>query len=189
MVSTNPLDTTLGVQGREEGKGTVKITHSKPAGADGNAAALSIALLGEGTACQGIFIGNDSGNPTTGKLLNVRNGGPDSERLSLTADGRLALPVQGPVGGIVLGSDANLYRKAPGTLATDGGIQARVVELPPQPAPAPPASGVQARLYVKGSKLVVEWREGDAVLYTAIPLDTAGPYPVTPQVTTDTTPP
>ena len=46
---------------------------------DANAAALSIALLGAGTACQGIFIGNDAGNPTTGQLLNIRNGGPDTD--------------------------------------------------------------------------------------------------------------
>ena len=44
IVSTNPLDTTLGVRGQEEGRGTVKITHEKPARADANASALSIAL-------------------------------------------------------------------------------------------------------------------------------------------------
>ena len=44
IVSTNPLDTTLGVQGQEEGRGTVKITHEKPARPDANAAAISIAL-------------------------------------------------------------------------------------------------------------------------------------------------
>src|SRR5256712_6217632 len=52
VVSTNPLDTTLGVQGREQGKGTVKITHAKPAQSDAHAAALSDALLGAGSACQ-----------------------------------------------------------------------------------------------------------------------------------------
>jgi hyaluronoglucosaminidase len=86
IVSTNPLDTTLGIQGQEEGRGTVKITHEKPVRSDANAAALSIALQGSGTACQGIFIGNDAGNPTTGKLLNIRNGGPSAKRLALTAD-------------------------------------------------------------------------------------------------------
>jgi hypothetical protein len=122
IVSTNPLDTTLGVQGQEEGRGTLKITHEKPARADANASAISIALLGAGTACQGIFIGNDAGNPTTGPLLNIRNGGPSAKRLVLTADGKLQLPVQGPVGGLVIGSDVNLYRSAAGVLATDGGI-------------------------------------------------------------------
>jgi len=122
IVSTNPLDTTLGIQGQEEGRGTVKITHEKPARSDANAAALSIALQGAGTACQGIFIGNDAGNPTTGKLLNIRNGGPTAKRLALTAAGQLELPVQGPDGGIVIGDDARLYRSADGVLATDGGI-------------------------------------------------------------------
>ena len=122
IVSTNPLDTTLGVRGREEGRGTVKITHEKPARSDANAAALSIALTGAGTAAQGIFIGNDAGNPTTGPLLNIRNGGPDAKRLVLTADGKMQLPVQGPLGGLVIGSDASLYRSAEGVLATDGGI-------------------------------------------------------------------
>src|SRR6185436_5584058 len=50
IVSTNELDTTLGVRGRETGKGTVKITHGKPDGPDGDASALSIALEGAGTA-------------------------------------------------------------------------------------------------------------------------------------------
>src|SRR4051794_9668020 len=76
VVSTNPLDTTVGVHGREEGRGTVKIMHEKPAGSDADASALSICLLGGGTEAQGIFIGNDAGNVTTGRLLNIRNGGP-----------------------------------------------------------------------------------------------------------------
>ena len=76
IVSTNEQDTTLGVRGRETGKGTVKITHGKPDGSDANASALSIALEGAGTASQGIFIGNDADNPTTGDLLHIRNGGP-----------------------------------------------------------------------------------------------------------------
>ena len=40
----------------------------------------------------------------------------------LTADGKMQLPVQGPQGGLVIGSDASLYRSAEGMLATDGGI-------------------------------------------------------------------
>ena len=50
------------MHGREERKGTVKVTHEKPAGADSNASAISIALRGAGTACQGIYIGNDAGD-------------------------------------------------------------------------------------------------------------------------------
>jgi hypothetical protein len=348
VVSTNPLDTAVGVQGREEGKGTVKITHAKPGRPDADASALSIALLGAGTACQGIFIGNDSGNPTTGPLLNIRNGGPAAPRLVLTADGRLELPVPGPSGGLTLGADTNLYRAATAVLSTDGALQARAMQgggevapteataiplvdvfrarlslygiegvssgvrgttfssfhhqlrlqpieagtasfagvygfyAPPllnvvgkgwnvtsysavrveppggegtishlaavdvrdlkgrgannyslrsfgtsvtmrhsgavslgsQAAPEsllhlhgnsnvhgsvtfeaesahPPTStqGSQARLYLKGNALVIQWSDESRVLYTRIPLDSAGPYPATPAVTTDTTPP
>jgi hypothetical protein len=196
VVSTNPLDTTVGVRGREEGRGTVKITHEKPAGSDANASALSICLLGQGTSSQGIYIGNDFGNVTTGALLNIRNGGPGAERLVLTAGGRVELPVRGPLGGISIGSDASLYRSASQVLATSGGLEARSLLLHSSMAltakasnlPAPPAAA-QARLYVKGAKLVVQWNNGQSLLYTTIELDNPGPYPVTPKVTTDTSPP
>ena len=111
VVSTNRLDTTLGVHGREEGKGTVKVTHEKPDGSDADASAISIALRGAGTACQGIFIGNDAGEVTTGNLLNIRNGGPGSERLVLGPDGRLevagevrspSMNLQGPDGAALI---------------------------------------------------------------------------------------
>jgi hyaluronoglucosaminidase len=196
VVSTNPLDTTVGVHGREQGRGTVKITHEKPAGADADASALSICLLGQGTASQGIYIGNDAGNVTTGPLLNIRNGGPGSERLVLTADGKMQLPVRGSLGGIVIGSDASLYRSAVGILATAGGIEARTVlahqsvTISAKPSnPPSPLPGTQARLYVKDAKLVVQWNDGQQTLYTTIELDNPGPYPVTPAITTDTSPP
>jgi hypothetical protein len=54
------------------------------------------------------------------------------------------------------------------------------------PAPAP---GSQARLYVKDGKLVVQWNRGGTTLYTTIMLDSPGPYPVSPAVTTDTVAP
>jgi Hyaluronidase protein (HylP) len=193
--STNVLDTTVGVRGREQGKGTVKVTHEKPDGADAGASALSIALLGSGTACQGIFIGNDAGNPTTGPLLNIRNGGAGTERLVLSADGRMELPVQGSLGGLLIGSDARLYRSATGVLATPGGLEARTLivhnsltlagRTSNPPAPLPGA----AHLYVKGSKLVIQWNDGQRALYTTIALDSAGPYPAISPVTTDTAPP
>lgn len=124
IVSTNPLDTTLGVRGHEEGRGTVKITHAKPANPDPDAAALSIAIEGAGTACQGIFIGNGAGDVTSGNLLNIRNGGPGTERLVLTAAGQVQLAVEGPGGGLLVGPDANLYRSAANVLATDAALKA-----------------------------------------------------------------
>ncbi len=195
VVSTNELDTVVGVRGQQVGRATVKVTHEKPDSFDGNAAALALSVQGAGTACQGLFIGNDVGDATTGPLLHVRNGGPGSERLLLTAAGQLELPVQGAAGGVLIGSDATLYRSAPGVLATTGGIQAQVLQgdsvlveatTADPPAPAP---NQEARLYVKDSKLVVQWNKDGTVLYTTIPLDTNGPYPAVPLVTTDTAAP
>jgi len=192
VVSTNVLDSAVGIRGQEAGRGTVKITHVKPASPDANAAALSIGLLGAGTQCQGIFIGNDAGNATSGPLIHIRNGGPGSERLVLTGDGRLELPVPDRAGGLLIGSDANLYRSAQGALATDGVIQARVTQgeslLLDAGADDPPApvADRQIRLYLKDNKLVIQWNKGGSVLYTTIPLDSVAPYPAVQAVTTDT---
>jgi Hyaluronidase protein (HylP) len=195
VVSTNELDTVVGVRGRQVGRATVKVTHDKPDSPDGDAAVLTLSMQGAGTACQGLFIGNDAGDATTGPLLHVRNGAAGTERLLLSADGQLELPVQGYTGGVVLGSDAALYRSAPGVLATNGGIQAQVlqgdslmVEATTQDPPAP-APDQEARIYVKNGKLVVQWNKDGTVLYTTIPLDTNGPYPAVPLITTDTTAP
>ena len=289
------LDTALGVRGRESGKGTVKITHAKPDGADANASALSIALEGAGTAAQGIYIGNDAGNPTTGDLLHIRNGGPGTDRLRLTADGHLETARGVTVNAMVTTADAldaatrAIYSSfqhqlrlqpipaggtgqitsvfgfyAPPTTSVDAGWSVNNyamlrIEAPqgsgpilnltgidirdfrgraalnysmrsfgpavhmrhsgginvgsqatPDTAlhvrgnpsyhgsvtldqesadPAPPAARQRARLYVKDGKLVVQWNDGGKTLFTAIPLEASGPYPVTVPVTTDTTPP
>ena len=312
IVSTNAQDTALGVRGREAGKGTVKITHAKPDVSDANASALSIALEGAGTACQGIFIGNDAGNPTTGDLLHIRNGGPGTDRLRLTSDGHLevsrsvsaegtvtpgvqsldsylsrltlnAVPgvVQGfvantfssfqhqlrltPIGSGGTGQLTNVFGfyaspnaivdtgwsvnnysplrvEAPGGSGTilnltgleirdfrgramlnysirsfgpavhmrhSGGVNigsqatpetalhvrgntsahgSLTLDTTPED-PEPPAAGQRARLYVKNGKLVVQWHDGGKTLFTTIPLEAAGPYPVTVPVTSDTTPP
>jgi Hyaluronidase protein (HylP) len=335
IVSTNVQDTTLGVRGRESGRGTVKITHGKPDVPDANASALSIALEGAGTACQGIFIGNDAGNPTTGDLLHIRNGGPGTDRLRLTAAGRLEVAravsvvatisangadpgslqtydagttvvpaaatnvqavdayrsrltlngISGVVNGFVgtalssfqhqprlapipgggsgqltsvfgfhsspsatvdAGWNVNNYSplrvEAPGGSGTilnltgldirdfrgraafnysmrsfgpavhmrhSGGINVGSQATPDtalhvrgnpsfhgsvtvdrESADGPaPAAREQARLYVKNGKLVLQWNDGGKTLFTTIPLETSGPYPVTVPVTTDTTPP
>ena len=96
IVSTNELDTTLGVRGRETGRGTVKITHGKPDGSDANASALSIALEGAGTAARASSSATTPDNPTTGDLLTSATAGPGTDRLRLTADGRLELPRRAP---------------------------------------------------------------------------------------------
>ena len=147
VVSTNQHDTALGVRGREAGKGTVKITHSKPDAADANAAALSIALEGAGTACQGIYIGNDAGNPTTGDLLNIRNGGPGTDRLRLTAAGRLVLAAGDPAGGLELAGatgTARLYVKDANLVVEwDDGARTLYTAIPlAPPGPYPVSSQV-----------------------------------------------
>jgi hypothetical protein len=72
--STNTGDSSLGVTGYELGRGTVKVTHNKPAGAaanDANASCVSVNAVGAGTAAQ-LFYG-DSTDGTTGRLLTLRN--------------------------------------------------------------------------------------------------------------------
>ena len=196
VVSTNPLDTTVGVHGRESGRGTVKITHEMPdSGSDSGASAVSICLLGSGTQAQGIFIGNDAGNQTTGLLLNVRNGGPGTDRLRLTPNGRMELPVAGPSGGLLIGPDTTLYRSAPQVLTVPGSMEMRSalvhsnVTLSAKAVnPSPPMAG-SARIYVKDAYLVLQWTDGVRTLYTTIELDNLGPYPATPRVTTDVSAP
>lgn len=84
VVSTNPNDTTFGVSGRELSRGTAKITHHGT-GADADASALSLKLDGAGTAAQGIYL--DAPTGTTGKLVNLTNGG--DPKLVVTAAGRV----------------------------------------------------------------------------------------------------
>jgi len=81
-------------------------------------------------------------------------------------------------------------------LATAGGIEARTLiahaslTLSAKAAnPPPPLAGTQARIYVKGAKLVMQWNDGVKTLYTTVQLDDPGPYPSTPKVTTDTSAP
>jgi hypothetical protein len=97
LTSINPNDTTLGVEGRESGRGTAKITHKKPDGvADTNASAISILLdrvnAAETTLAAGIFIDSTHANPSS-KIANWRSNGADvlvltPSLLTLTANAR-----------------------------------------------------------------------------------------------------
>jgi hypothetical protein len=86
-------------------------------------------------------------------------------------------------GGVGLGAQAtpDTLLHLRGNASVHGSL---TVESESKDPPAPRA-GAQARLYVKGSKLVIQWNDGNGVLYTTIPLDTPGPYPAHPEVTTD----
>jgi hypothetical protein len=90
VASTNQSDTAAGISGYERAKGTFRITHNYPGVSDVNASALSISIAGAGTSAQGIFL--DAPNGTTGKLLNIRNGGV--EKFTLYSDGRVDLVEQ-----------------------------------------------------------------------------------------------
>lgn len=97
IVSTNESDTALGVTGPPSGRGTIKVTHNKPAGADTNASLISGLINGAGTACQGIFIDTEAGVTTTGKLIALRQNG--AEVFSVAPDGKVsisAVQVLGP---------------------------------------------------------------------------------------------
>jgi hypothetical protein len=101
VVSNNPQDTTLGVSGHETGRGTIKVTHTGTGG-DVNAAAISVNLVGPGTAAQGIFM-NAPDPGTTGKLLNLRNAGV--EKLVLDATGNLTAAGRvSAAGGLAVGN-------------------------------------------------------------------------------------
>jgi hypothetical protein len=93
--------TALGVRAPTAGKGVIKVTHPATPG-DGNASALSLLLTGAGSAAQGIFL--DAPESTTGRLLNLRNGGVPRLTLSsagvLYASGGLATGDSEPAGAI-----------------------------------------------------------------------------------------
>jgi hypothetical protein len=81
IVSNNPADTALGVQGQETGRGTIKVTHVGT-GTDANASAISIAMEGAGTVAQGIFMDYTDAAPGANvPMLNLRHSG--TERLKL----------------------------------------------------------------------------------------------------------
>ncbi len=74
VTGNNINDSTLGIIGYELGKGTIKISHYRPAGLnDNNAAGISIDLRGSGTAAQGLYVNSTEVGGTTGDLLRLRN--------------------------------------------------------------------------------------------------------------------
>jgi len=96
--STNEQDSSLGVTGYESGRGTIKVTHNKPAVSDANASCVSLDIAGAGTAAKGLFI--DSSGGTTGDLVDIRN--QNDARFTVTSTGSMGR--RGSVVGIL---DAN----------------------------------------------------------------------------------
>jgi hypothetical protein len=70
-------------------RGVLKVTHTKPAGADANASAIAADLVGAGTAAQGIAL--ITTDPTSGNLLLLRNNGRDD--LVVKGTGRVGVGV------------------------------------------------------------------------------------------------
>jgi hypothetical protein len=102
VVSDNPQSSAMYLSGKENNRGTLKVTHRNASGSstgDASAAAVSIDLrqngLG-GTAAQGVFITATEG-PTTGNPITVRNSAPGvREDFVLKGSGRAALGI--PIG-------------------------------------------------------------------------------------------
>lgn len=119
VTSTNASDTSLGVVGNCDSRGTVKITHNK-SGTDTNASCISLLINGSGTACQGIFLDTETGVTTTGKLINFRQNGV--EKFVVYSDGTIQIGAgprwtygTGSPEGAVTASVGSMYSR------TDGG--------------------------------------------------------------------
>lgn len=98
VVSDNPSTSCVQVSGVESGLGTIKVSHTKPAVADGNAAALSIDLKGSSTAAQGIFITSTTGG-TTGNLINCRHNTRDDFVVKSTGRVGVGMAISATPGG------------------------------------------------------------------------------------------
>lgn len=88
VVSTNTLDSTMGVNGTELTKGTIKVVHTGT-GTDSSASGISIDLQGTGTAAQGIYVDSTASGGTTGKLLRLRN--QTIDRFTVESDGSIKI--------------------------------------------------------------------------------------------------
>ncbi|WP_099344112.1 MULTISPECIES: hyaluronoglucosaminidase [unclassified Actinoplanes] len=92
VVSDNPENSAMYLEGTETGRGTLKITHQGyDDGSDRSAAALSIDLRTAGTAAQGIYLTATNG-PTTGSLIALRNN-PGRDDFIVTGAGRIGIGV------------------------------------------------------------------------------------------------
>lgn len=139
VVSSNPNDSTVGINGAEIGRGTLKIVHNYPGQSDANASALSLRANGSGTAAQGIFFDAENGG-TTGNLMKFRNAGVD--RFIMGPNGSLLTSQNVQIGSTV--ADVG------GGTGVLGLKQASVV-----PTTNPAAGGVI--VYAEGG--VLKWRD------------------------------
>ena len=144
VVSTNNNDSTVGINGAEIGRGTLKIVHNYPGLADPNASALSLRANGSGTAAQGIFFDAEDGG-TTGNIMKMRNAGVDRF-------------IMGPNGGLYTAHNIQV-----GATVADigGGIGVVGFKQATVPTTNPAAGGVI--LYADGG--VLKWRDPAGNVY------------------------
>jgi hypothetical protein len=146
VVSTNNNDSTLGVNGTEISRGTIKVVHNYPGQSDVNASALSLRANGVGTAAQGIYFDAEDGG-TTGNLMKFRNNGVD--KFIMGPNGSLYTSQN-----VQVGSTTNDLGGGVGVL---GLKQASTV-----PAGNPAAGGV----IVYADQGVLKWRDPGGNVYT-----------------------
>lgn len=144
VVSANPNDSTVGINGAETGRGTLKVVHAYPGQDDANASALSLRANGAGTAAQGIFFDAEDG--TTGNMMKFRNAGID--KFIMSSNGSLYTAQNMQVGSTV--ADVG------GGVGVVGLKEAQVI-----PNANPAAGGVI--LYAEAG--VLKWRDPSGNVY------------------------
>ncbi len=147
VISTNNNDSTVGVNGAEISRGTVKIVHNYPGQSDANASALSLRANGTGTAAQGIFFDAENGG-TTGNLIKLRNNGVDKL-------------IVGPNGGIY-----SAYNMQVGSTIADIGGGVGVLGIK-QAATVPSANPAAGGVIVYADQGVLKWRDPDGNVFSA----------------------
>jgi hyaluronoglucosaminidase len=145
VVSTNPNDSTVGVNGAETGRGTVKIVHNYPGQADASASALSLRANGAGTSAQGIFFDSDTG--TTGNLMKFRNAGVDKF-------------IMGPSGSLYTSQNIQV-----GSTVGDAGSGVGVLGFT-QAGTVPTTNPAAGGVIVYADQGVLKWRDPSGTVYT-----------------------
>jgi Hyaluronidase protein (HylP) len=147
VVSTNNNDSSVGVNGAEISRGTVKIVHNYPGQSDANASALSLRANGVGTAAQGIFFDAENGG-TTGNLIKFRNNGIDKF-------------IIGPNGSVYSGNNLQV-----GSTVADVGSGAGVIGIK-QAATVPTANPAAGGVIVYADQGILKWRDPNGNVYSA----------------------
>ena len=137
IVSTNEQDTTLGVRGRETGKGTVKITHGKPPARTRTPPPCRSRSRAPVPPARASSSATTRATRPRATCCTSATAGPGTDRLRLTAAGRLELAVQGSEGGIVDRRRRERVPRRPGA-ARDG----RRAAARPRPARTSAASAL-----------------------------------------------